>query len=358
MSTLRIAYGVMGEGRGHTVRALALGQRLIDAGHEVRFFTMGQSEDLLKRHFGDDAVQLTETPRFVTFRSRLLVSLTALRGAWYWLRNPIRVRRCINEMRGWRPDVVISDFEPTMPRVARRLGVPCISFDSQHFTRACDLRQHLPMNLRMRLAVLPLLTWIFDVKPSLVVISKPFSLPTRREGMHMVGPMLRPSLERAEHDPSGTHVLCYSRARLDRALTTAFEHARCIGLEVRLYGHHPAEVPENVRCMPISDEGFVRDMLSADAVICTSGSQLIGELAVLGIPSVLLPEPGQVEQEVNARLAAAAYGNFAVLRPRKVQATDFSVAFDGLRSQPNHDLRGGADRAAMLILQHLGTLAD
>jgi len=356
LSGLAIAYGVMGEGRGHTVRALALGQRLKDAGHRVRFFTQGQSEALIRGRFGSDSVQLTATPRFVTIRGRVVNSLTGVRGAGYWLSQPFRVRRTIREMGEWRPDVVISDFEPTMPRVARRLGIPCISFNSQHFTLACDLRSHLPLLLRLRLSVLPLLAVMFNPRPSLVVISKPFSLPTKRPHMHMVGPMLRDSLMDIEWQPAGTHILCYSRARLDRVMPAIFEHAASVGLELRLYGHHPDSTPEHVVRRPISDETFVADMLSTDAVVCTAGSQLIGELAVLGIPSVLIPEPGQVEQEVNARLAEAAYGNFARLAARRVSAADIAAAFERIEAEPHPDLAGASDEAARLILDHIDSI--
>ena len=37
---MKIAYGLSGEGRGHSMRASALGTQLVAAGHEITFFTL------------------------------------------------------------------------------------------------------------------------------------------------------------------------------------------------------------------------------------------------------------------------------------------------------------------------------
>ncbi len=356
MSGLKFAYGVMGEGRGHTVRALALGKLLNEAGHEIRFFTKGQSEELITASFGEDSVQLTATPRFGTIAGRVYNSLTAIRGAVFWLGQPFRVRKTIREMGDWRPDVIISDFEPTMPRVANRLNIPCISFDSQHFTLACDLSM-LPRLLRIRLSLLAGLAYIFNPRPSLIVVSKPFSLPTKRSNMHLVGPMLRGTIEHSKWKPAGTHILCYSRVNLRRPMPAIFQFGETVG-EVRLYGHHPKEAPSYVLKRPISDDTFVEDMLAADMVICTAGSQLIGELAVLGVPTLLIPEPGQIEQEVNARLAVQSYENFAQISAKKVTIKKIAEAFQQTSPKPNPELAGAAIKASDLIFNFLDVSID
>ena len=61
---MRVSYGLVGTTRGHAVRALAIGQELIERGHEVLFFTDGDAEELLKARFGEDRVCATETPKY------------------------------------------------------------------------------------------------------------------------------------------------------------------------------------------------------------------------------------------------------------------------------------------------------
>ena len=85
---MKIAMALAGEGRGHTVRAVALGQELIDLGHDLRFFTKGQSEDLLIERFGHDALQIMSVPRFVSFGPRVSVTATGIMGGGIPSWNP------------------------------------------------------------------------------------------------------------------------------------------------------------------------------------------------------------------------------------------------------------------------------
>ena len=86
------------------------------------------------------------------------------------------------------------------------------------------------------------------------------------------------------------------------------------------------KIPEDVISCPISNQGFIDDLLSCDLIYQTAGSQLLGEVGVLGLPSLCIPEPGQVEQEINAVLASKAYPNVAMLKKRKITADDLDAA--------------------------------
>ena len=59
-------------------------------------------------------------------------------------------------------------------------------------------------------------------------------------------------------------------------------------------------------------------MVDSKLVIGTSGTQLIGELAYLGIPAILVPEKGQTEQELNAYLANDSYPNMATISSQNI----------------------------------------
>jgi uncharacterized protein (TIGR00661 family) len=49
----RIIYGVAGEGFGHSSRSHLIGQRLIEAGHDVMFVGSQKSLLYLKQYFGE-----------------------------------------------------------------------------------------------------------------------------------------------------------------------------------------------------------------------------------------------------------------------------------------------------------------
>ncbi|MAW30953.1 MAG: hypothetical protein CMD15_03505 [Flavobacteriales bacterium] len=349
---MKIAMALAGEGRGHTVRAVALGQELIDLGHDLRFFTKGQSEDLLIERFGHDSLQIMPVPRFVSFGPRVSVTATGIMGGVFLLGIRNKVKQTIDDMGDWRPDICISDFEPVLPRVAKKLKVPCISFDSQHFTIACDMKNYLSVIHRMRISIVALIAKIFNPYAKLHVVSKPFSLPVRKNKYHLVGPMLRPSIENGNWEPTNTHIVCYSRAALSKCLPEIFNYSEELGLEVRLYGFHPENIPTHVKKMPISDQGFVDDLLSCNLIISTAGSQLIGEVATLGIPSILIPEPGQVEQDINARLAEFCYKNFVRIPYKKFSKDNVDRGMQCIEIQSYPELKGGARLATKIIIDY------
>ena len=59
---MKIAYGLSGVGRGHTMRASALGSQLIANGHDVNFFSCGDATEPLTTRFGPNRINfLTHT---------------------------------------------------------------------------------------------------------------------------------------------------------------------------------------------------------------------------------------------------------------------------------------------------------
>lgn len=69
-------------------------------------------------------------------------------GLWYgWRRLPALLERVTRVFEDFGADLVTTDFEPVLTRAARRLGVPVVSVDHQHFLLAYDLRE-LPRGLR------------------------------------------------------------------------------------------------------------------------------------------------------------------------------------------------------------------
>ena len=104
--------------------------------------------------------------------------------------------------------------------------------------------------------------------------------------------------------------------------------------------------------MPISDQGFVDDLLSCNLIISTAGSQLIGEVATLGIPSILIPEPGQVEQDINARLAEFCYKNFVRIPYKKFSKDNVDRGMQCIEIQSYPELKGGARLATKIIIDY------
>jgi len=344
----RIAYGLAGEGRGHCIRAIGLGLQLIQQGHEVRFFTSGDAVPLLVERFGEEAVHPLPVPRFVYGRRGVAIGRTLAKNARFILLRRRVARPVIEALDTWAPDMVISDFEPIMPTAARTLGRPLVCFNSQHFASVCTMKKHLSLVHRVRTVPIALLARLFLGRADLTIVSKPFALPLRDKEAHLVGPVLRNGIKEAVWEPQGTHVLAYLRGATDKILDELFEGAKKADLNVRLYGVHPSGAPSHVEARGFSERGFMDDLRTADVVVSTAGSQLIGEVAHLGCTTVLVPEPGQIEQDINARLAATLHGNILSVRVGEFRADLIQRA--NLGDMPHEaPFDDGAKEAAKLV---------
>ena len=328
---MKIAYALAGEGRGHTTRAIGLANKLIEAGHEVRFFTCGDAIELLHQKFGCDSVTNLETPRFVIGKNGVSYSKTAISTLKFLSGHKNRLKLCISQLARYGAEVLISDFEPTFARAAKKMNLPLISFNSQRFAIDTKLERKLSRIQRIKLLPIKILCRLFAPKPHLSVISKGFNLEAKRPDIHLVGPMLRPAFFPGAWKANGTHVVAYMRKSVLGHLPQIAEHAASYGLKVKLYGHYPQDIPENVELCPISDSGFTNDLLTCDWICQTAGSQLLGEVGVLGVPTICFPEPNQIEQEINAVLAEKAYPNVSVLREKRISTTNLETALMGCR---------------------------
>ena len=330
---LNIAYSLAGEGRGHTVRAIAMADRLTRAGHNVKFFTSRDSLELLIEKFGEDAIVNMETPDLVLNKDGSVNALFSFLKTWKFLyiTMPARVRRVVQQVTGladdgFTADVLLTDFEPTFTHVARHTGLPIISFDSQRFMLDAQLNGKLSYLLRLKLLPVTMaIVFKFLPNPTRTIVSKGMGLSAKmnRPNTVMVGPMLRSEFYPGAWVPKGTHAVAYLRKAALFALETAAQHAKTHGLVLRLYGHKPDELPDNVIVCPISSEGFINDVLSAEWIVQTAGSQLLGEVSVIGIPSLVIPERGQFEQETNISLCTTKYEN--IVRLPNYPSNNFTI---------------------------------
>jgi len=299
-----IYYGVAGEGRGHAART----QGIVDVlrqRYRVALFSSGQAHDLLRQVYHDSEVALHEIPglefgydrhgRQSYWITGLQVPGTALRG---W-RTIDTLTRCFRDD---PPDLIISDFEPLLPRVARRLRIPYLLLDHQSFLLDYDL-SHLPWQLRSRLPFLrSIVRLLYGWGEQRRVCSSFFFPPLRRGCTRtvQVGVMLREAVRRIPPRDGG-FLLVYMRRHLSPALERAL---RAQPLPVRIYGIGEQPARDNLRFCPVDTERFVADLASCRALVATAGNTLVGEALYLQKPILALPEPGNVEQLIHAHFIA------------------------------------------------------
>lgn len=293
---MRIAYGVMGYGRGHSTRALAVLPTLARE-HEITVFAGGDAHAMLSPHF-----PTVEIPTLGYAHGRngaVTFPATVARNAGLTaelLFGGRTLRGVMDKFRQRDIDLVISDSDAVCHQAAARLGIPRISFDHVGVIAWC--KPHFPPGLAWRGRRDG---WGYRQlmgEPDRVVISsfypaQPWSASTR-----MVGPILRPQVHQVKAT-QGDYLLAYFNRghlqyspRLEKVL-------RQIDRPIKVYGTPHQGTRDNLSFRPIDPVGFLHDLAGCRAVISTAGNQLIGELLHFRKPILALPEP-VFEQELNA----------------------------------------------------------
>lgn len=315
---MRIAYGVMGYGRGHAMRTMsvlpALGRE-----HEVTVFAGGDAYEVL-------------APRFTTVR---IPTIGYQYGSGGTHSLPITLARNFAPVsdllfggRGTEQvtaamhrrgiELVISDSEPWTHRVAQRLGLPRISFDHVGIIAYC--KPHFPPDL-----------WALGMRdgwgyrqlmgvPEHILISSFYRAAPAYPQVQLVGPMLRDEV-RAAKPRNGDYLLAYFNKGEHQYLPHIDRALRRLDCKVRVYGTGRAGEEENLDFRLPSVDGFIDDLAGCRAVLSTAGNQLIGEALHFGKPMLALPEPA-FEQRLNAymieRMGVGQRGDLLALTPSNI----------------------------------------
>lgn len=295
-------YGIQGEGRGHAARSGVLIGRLRALGHEVRLFTGGDAEAMFA---GDPCLESIPLLRFAYFKGRLSLLRSLLRNTPLATQLMTRTGPVIGSLcrraRRERPDLIVTDFEPFLSRVGRRMGIPVVCVDHQHalsdtvlpaLGRAAD-----DLSGRILSGGVPLIAH----SPHRVVSS--FAHFPRRPGSEarLVGCFLRTKvLDLVASPPQESgHVTVYMKesALLERILPVLRGRKE----RFQVWSSDPRRGEEgNISFHGLHPDLFLESLASSDWLLSTAGNQGLGEALALGKPVLAVPVPGQTEQEYNA----------------------------------------------------------
>lgn len=294
-----IHYSVSGEGRGHASRARVLIDRL-RVRHRVVVHCYGDAEAILAPLYRGTDVLVRSIPglRFAyDQQGRLQHGLSLVRALPFLWQLREETRHLARLLAADRADLALVDFEPLLPRAARLAGVPVMAVDHQQFLTACDL-SFLPWRLQAGAALLARFVRAFYGGALPSVISSFFSPPLRRRAPNVVqaGVLLRREfLEQAPRN--GKYLVAYLRRHPPEAVLSALLYC---GHPVRVYGAAETGTWANLTFRPLSADGFADDLAGSLGLLTTAGNQVIGEALSLEKPVLAYPEPGNIEQSINA----------------------------------------------------------
>jgi uncharacterized protein (TIGR00661 family) len=307
---MRILYGVTGEGMGHATRSKVVCEHLLARGHQVKIVVSGRAHAFLAKSFPDVVEIKGLSIRYANNAIDRDASIATLVAAapQMMLANAAKY---FEDVVHFDPDIVISDFDSFAWFYAKRHGLPILSIDNQQIISRCKHDKFAKDGVKVEYQ----LTKAF-VKAKLpacdhYVITTFFFPAIKRkyqETTTLVPPILRqPILDARARAKHGDHVLVYQTSTSDTSLVPTLneiENERFV-----VYGLRRNAKEGNCTIKDFSEDGFVKDLANAKAVVSNGGLSLIGEAVYLGKPIYSVPVRHQIEQIMNARyLEELGYG--------------------------------------------------
>ena len=300
----RIVYGVAGEGSGHSSRAREMATHLIEQGHQLKLV----SYDRGYRNLEDD-FDVFETEGLCIASEDNKVSI--VRTFTENIKRLADGHRKLHELRQrlfkeFRPDCVITDFEPMTAYLANHFDTPLITLDNQHRMRY--VKYKCPRDLKLEGRVTKTIIRAMVPRPDVSLVTVFCRGPTRNNRTFLFPPILRREVLRLEPRSSG-HLLVYMTSGFESLLTQLRSFSR---EKFLVYGYDRADRDGPLTFKPFSKTGFLDDLAGCKGVIATAGFTLISEALYLGKPYLALPMQGQFEQQLNGfQLANLGYGKSA-----------------------------------------------
>ncbi|MFA5940450.1 MAG: glycosyltransferase family protein [Sinimarinibacterium sp.] len=292
---MRIAYGVMGYGRGHAMRTMSVLPALM-AEHEVTVFAGADAYEVLAPRFPTVKIptigyQYNDAGRH-SFTRTVTRNFTPMSDLLFGGAGQAQLEREFTE-RGTQ--LVISDSEAWTHRAAQNHGIPRISFDHVGIIAYC--KPHFPPDL-----------WLLGMRdawgyrtlmgvPERILVSSFYPAEPAYPQVQIVGPMLRDEVLRTQSS-EGDFLLAYFNKGEHQYLPHIDRALRLLDCKVVVYGTKLRGVDDNLDFRAPSVDGFVRDLAGCRAVLSTAGNQLIGEAIHFGKPVLALPEDA-FEQRLN-----------------------------------------------------------
>lgn len=311
----RIAYAVMGEGRGHVMRLITIlphlqAEALIFAGGDAYRFLIdhpipGCSYQLveiptLKYAYGEGRIRL-----FTSFRRNLRLVLDFKMHALPVTKanfsdHPV-TKLIEDKVSAFRPDIIVSDSEFFIQHIRRE--VPLVLFDRFAKIAFCKRKVEVPLTAQIN-RKLNILGYKYMMgHPDQVIATSFYDSPPKKkyEGwVHAVGPILKPEVMQATAS-DGDHVVVYATHKY--ILTNEFQlKLKNIDREVRIYGAGRTGVDGNLVFLKIEPERFVQDLAASAYVITTPGNVLLSEINYFQKKAVMFWTK-TVEQQENALYA-------------------------------------------------------
>jgi len=132
----KIIYAIAKEGMGHAIRSKAVIEAL-SSKHKIRIFAAGNAYYYLSHHL--NGVQRIYDLDLIYLNNSVSIILTFLLNLIKFpFLIPYNLKLLFSVLK-FKPDIMITDFEPFSNYVSYLVNVPLISIDNQNIITKCDI---------------------------------------------------------------------------------------------------------------------------------------------------------------------------------------------------------------------------
>ncbi len=300
----RIIYGVSGQGFGHSARSHEVLAHLKKQGHTLLVLTYGQALGVMKPDF-----PTMEIPGLgLNYQNNQVIYWrTVLDNASMIMRTGKKWPALLKTIRAFKPDIVISDFEPLSVNFAHLENLPLISFNNQHqlVNSAISVPKKYQREFKTTKLIIKSMVW----GAQYYLITSFFKTPINKPNTFLFPPVVREAVRRLKPAVKD-FVLVYQNSDFDYILE---ELKKLKPQRFIVYSNRPEETRDgNLTLKKHNPEHFLKDLQNCRAIIATAGSSLAFEALYLKKPYFAIPVAKQVEQTINAiQIKKLGYGDWA-----------------------------------------------
>ena len=299
----RILYGVCGEGMGHAIRSAIIIKELLKK-HSVVVVSSSRAFDYLKSHFKSvhdvHGFHLVYQNNKVRHIATVIQNLQRLpKGARY------SIKKMFSVIKSFKPNIVITDFEPFTSLASKIFQIPSISIDNQHIITNC--RIDIPKKYIRDFITAAIIVRLIVNTANCYLITTFFYPKIKNKRSFLFPPILRSSIIKAKPKEEG-QILVYQTSKTYERLIPTLKgiNEKFIVYYMDRYGKE-----KNITYRRFNETTFIKDLASCKAIITNGGFGLVGEAVHLGKPVLSVPVHKQFEQIANATyIEKLGYGEF------------------------------------------------
>lgn len=252
-------------------------------------------------------------------------------------------------------DLVITDYEPFVPKIANSLGVPTISIDNQHLHSKCSIN-NLSLKSKIKSRIIGLYSdWLVNSADHYIIShfsNGYYEMVNNSKNSTVVDPFISRSVADLIPTENNTVIVYTRNASQSRKLLPPLEVAVRNKLVDNVVVFGDNSITHNFKnYIQGHREDFKQALVDAKYVISTAGSMIISECKYFNKKLMIVPESGQFEQEVNAELAERMFLAYKANSSlyNELDVVKFMTSFIPFR----YDKVNGVKQAASIIRHYL-----